>query len=130
VGVLNAPVPADVGEEVFRRGLFCGQAGDVEDGLGAGVPLAFLLVRGVALDQDGQVRVLEAGFPRCGQDADGAGLDAAAAELAGGGGDRGRLPGQGAELRVQVRLVAEDGPQVVRVLRLPQPTGVAPRTAA
>jgi hypothetical protein len=43
VGVLNAPVPADVGEEVFRRGLLRGQAGDVEDGLGAGAPLAVFL---------------------------------------------------------------------------------------
>jgi site-specific DNA recombinase len=123
---LNAPVPADVGEEVFRRGLLRGQAGDVEDGLGAGAPLAVFLVRGVALDQDGQVRVLEAGFPRCGQDADGAGLDAAAAELAGGGGDRGRFPGQGAELRVQVRLVAQDRPQEMRVLDLAQEQGVVP----
>ena len=48
---------------------------------------------------------------------------AAAAELAGGGGDRGRFPGHGAELRVQVRLVAEDWPQVVRVLGFPQVEG-------
>ena len=61
---INAPVPADVGEEVVRRGLLRGQAGDVEDGLGAGVPLSFLLVRGVALDQDGLGRVLEAGVLR------------------------------------------------------------------
>ena len=93
MGVLNPPVAADVGEEVFRRGLFCGQAGDVEDGLGAGVPLAFLLVCGVALDQDGQVRVLEAGFPRYGQDADGAGLDPAAVSFEGGRRDRDLLPG-------------------------------------
>jgi len=73
VGVLDPPVTADVGKEVFRRGLVRGQAGDVEDGLGPGQPLAFLLVRGVALDEDGLLRVLEPGVLRGGEDADGAG---------------------------------------------------------
>jgi hypothetical protein len=85
--------------------------GWIEDGLAAGAPLALLLVRGVALDEDGLLRVLEAGVFGGGQDADGAGLDTAAADLAGGGADRGGLPGQGAELRVQVRLVARMGPR-------------------
>ena len=33
VRVLHPPVPADVGEQVFRGGLVRGEAGDVEDGL-------------------------------------------------------------------------------------------------
>ena len=51
--MLDPPVAADVGEQVLRRGVVRGQAGDVQDGLAAGVPLAFFLVRGVALDEDG-----------------------------------------------------------------------------
>ena len=43
-----------------------------------------------------------------GEDADGAGLDAAAADLAGRGGDGRVLPVQGVQFRVQARLVAQD----------------------
>jgi len=68
--VLDAPVAADVGEQVLRCGFFRGQAGDVEDGLAARVPLAFLLVRGVALDEDGPGCVLEAGAGGGGEDLD------------------------------------------------------------
>ena len=70
VGVLDPPVTADVGKEVFGRGLVRGQAGDVEDGLGPGQPLAFLLVRGVALDEDGLLRAGEPGALGGGEDAD------------------------------------------------------------
>jgi len=56
----------------------------------------------------GPVGALEAGAGGGGQDADGADVDATAADLAGRGGDGGRFPGQGAELRVQGRLVAQD----------------------
>ena len=108
MGVLHPPVAADVGEQVVRGCVFRGQAGDVEDGLAAGAPLAFLLEGGVALDEDGPVRVTESGAGGGGQDAYGAGLDAAAADLAGRGGDGGRFPGQGVQLRVQVRLVAQE----------------------
>ena len=108
MSVLNPPVAADVGEEVFRRGLVFGEAGDVEDGLGPGVPLAFLLVRGVPLDEEGLARVLESGARGAGQDPHGAGLDPAAGDLAGGGGERGVVPGQGVQLLVQGGLVAED----------------------
>src|SRR5271157_3060199 len=73
VRVLDAPVAADVGEQVFRRGLVFGEAGEVEDGLGPGVPLAFLLVRGVPLDEEGLARVLESGARGAGQDPHGAG---------------------------------------------------------
>ena len=118
--VLNPPVAADVGEQVFRRGLVFGEAGEVEDGLGPGVPLAFLLVRGVPLDEQGLLRAVEAGAPGAGQDAQGPGLDPAAGDLAGGGGDRGVVPGQGVERLVQGGLVAEGGPQVVRFLDLPE----------
>jgi len=38
--VLDTPVAADAGEQVFGRGLVFGEAGEVEDGLGPGVPLA------------------------------------------------------------------------------------------
>lgn len=51
---------------------------------------------------------------------------AAVADLAGRGSDGGCFPGQGAQLRVQVRLVAEHRPQVARVLRLAQEQGVVP----
>ena len=85
-----------------------GEAREVEDGLGAGVPLAFVLVRGVPLDEQGLGRAGEAGAPGGGQDADGAGLDPAADGLAGRGGDGGVLPGQGVQGLVQVRLVAQD----------------------
>jgi len=73
VRVLHLPVPADEGEQVFRGCVCGGEAGEVEDGLGPGAPLALLLVRDVPLDEDGLVRVLEPGAG--GQDADGAGLD-------------------------------------------------------
>src|SRR5208283_837939 len=73
------PVGADVGEQVFGGGFVRGEAGDAEDGLRAGVPLAFLLVRGVALDEQGLAGVLEAGVFRGGENADGTGLDAPAA---------------------------------------------------
>ena len=89
--------------------VFCGEAGDVEDGLGPGLPLAFLLVGGVALDEEGLRRVLEAGARGGGQDADGAGLDAAAADLAGGGGDRGRFPGQGVQLAFRLGWLPSTG---------------------
>jgi hypothetical protein len=56
VGMLNAPVPADAGEQVLWRCFSRGQAGDVEDGLAARAPLPFLLVRGVALDEQGLLR--------------------------------------------------------------------------
>ena len=104
MGVLNPPVAADVGEEVFRRGLVFGEASEVEDGLGPGAPLAFLLVRGVPLDEESLARVLESGARGAGQDPGGAGLDPAAGDLAGGGGDRGAVPGQTPQgLSCQVR---------------------------
>jgi hypothetical protein len=59
VRVLDPPVAADVGEEVFRGDLVRVQAGEVENGLGAGVPVAFLLVRGV---QDGLRGEVPAGW--------------------------------------------------------------------
>ena len=90
MGVLDAPVAADVGEQVLRRGVFRGQAGDVEDGLAARVPLAFLLVRGVALDEDGPGCVLEAGAGGGGEDLDGAGLVSPAIESGRVGGGRRR----------------------------------------
>ena len=62
--MLHPPVAADMGEEVFRRCLVRSEAGDVEDGLAARVPPAFLLVRGVALDEQGLLRVLEPGAVR------------------------------------------------------------------
>src|SRR5260221_8689618 len=58
--------------------------------------------------------------------ADGAGLDPAAADLAGGGGDRGVLPVQGVERGVQAGLAAQRRQQVVRVLVLREPAGVLP----
>ena len=124
--MLHPPVAADVGEEVFRRCLVRSEAGDVEDGLAARVPPAFLLVRGVALDEQGLLRVLEPGAVRCRQGADGAGLDPAAADLAGRGGDGRRFPGQPVQGLVQRRLVAQDRPQVVGVLGLPQVERVLP----
>ena len=102
--VLHPPVAPDVGEQVFRRGVVRAQAGEVEDGLGPGVPPAFLLVRDVPLDEQGLARVLEAGAVGGGQDADGAGLDPAAADLAGRGGDGHGFPGQRVQGLVQVRL--------------------------
>src|SRR5260370_29548184 len=51
VRVLDPPVAADVGEQVLRGGVVRGEAGEVEDGLGAAVPLPFLLVRDIPLDQ-------------------------------------------------------------------------------
>src|SRR5271165_3281578 len=122
----TCPVPADVGEQVFRGGVCGGEAGEVENGLGPGAPLAFFLVRDVPLDEQGLLRVLEPGAGGCGQDADGAGLDPAAADLTGRGGDRGVLPVQRVEFGVQIRLVAQDGPQPVRVLDRAQEQGVVP----
>src|SRR5260370_744481 len=92
VGGPPLPVPADVGEQVFRGGVCGGEAGEVENGLGPGPPLAFLLVRDVPLDEQGLPRVLEPGAGGRGQDADGAGLDPAPADLAGCGGGRGLPP--------------------------------------
>src|SRR5216684_399668 len=51
---------------------------------------------------------LSEGYSTAPRGAHGAGLDAAAADLAGGGGDRRCFPGQGVELRVQAGLVAGD----------------------
>ena len=124
--VLHPPVPADVGEQVLRRGVVRVQAGEVEDGLGPGVPLALLPVRDVPLDEQGLGRVLEPGAGGCREDADGAGLDPAADGLAGRGGDGRVLPVQRVEGLVQAGLVAQDGPQPVRVLRLPHEQGVVP----
>src|SRR5258708_36398846 len=81
-GVLNPPVAADVGEEVFRRGLVLGEAGEVEDGLGPGAPLAFQLVRGVPLGEESLCRVVESGALVAGQDPCGARLAPAARQLA------------------------------------------------
>jgi len=71
--MLHPPVAADVGEQVFRRGLVFGEAGEVEDGLGPGYPLPVLLVRDVPLDEQGLLRAGEPGVPGCGQGADSAG---------------------------------------------------------
>ena len=58
---------ADVGQEIWRGGVFRGQAREVEGGLAAGAPLAFALEGGVALEEDGPGGVLEAGTGRGGQ---------------------------------------------------------------
>ena len=125
VQMLHFPVSAGVGEQVGGAGLGGAQAGDVEHGFAvAHDPAAVLLDRDVALQEDGLAGAGEAQVFRGGQDADCAGLDPAAADLAGRGRDRDVLPVQGVERGIGSRLVAQHRQQVERVLVLGQPAGV------
>src|SRR5260370_37909560 len=80
--VFCPPVTADVREQVFRRGLVRAQAGDVEDGPGPGVPLAFLLVRGVPLGEQGLACAGEPGAGGAGADRGRGGVRSRSAGLA------------------------------------------------
>src|SRR6266487_2447071 len=120
--MLHHPVAAGEGEQVGGGCVAGVQAGDIQDGLAvAHDPAAVLPDGDVTFEKDGLAGAGKARFRRGGQDAQGAGFDPAAFNLAGGGRDGGVLPVQGVERGVQAGLVAEDREQVARVLVLGQP---------